>query len=193
MRIAESGACVLSLLGLFACSGADGGALGGDGGSSDAVGSSDDSSSSDGSSSDDGGNGGDASGSGVGGSSGGIEAAAAAAPCPDIGGAYAQFAWSGVGCSDINSAAPECIMLAQQLCAFQLVSAPSTGKPAVNGVVILQSDGSFSGAALQVGTRLRTGCAGQWDVASQTLTFDCGGMGSSQTCSVSMTRTGSTC
>jgi hypothetical protein len=84
-------------------------------------------------------------------------------------------------------------MLAQQICAFQLVSAPATGSPAVNGVVILQSDGSFSGAALQFGTVQRTGCTGQWDAASQTLTLDCGGMGSSQSCVVTMTRTGSAC
>jgi len=83
-------------------------------------------------------------------------------------------------------------MLAQQICAFQLVSAGGTGA-AVNGVVILQSDGSFSNAALTLGTAQRTGCTGQWDAANQTLTMDCGGMGSSQSCIVTITRTGSTC
>jgi hypothetical protein len=89
--------------------------------------------------------------------------------------------------------APECIMLAQQICAFQLVSATSGVTPAVNGVVTLQSDGSFSNAALQFGTAQRTGCTGQWDAASQTLTMDCGGMGSSQSCVVTIKRSGATC
>jgi hypothetical protein len=160
-----------SLVVLIACSGASS-TVGGDGGST-----------------------GDASGS----SSGGADASMTdsgggdAGPCPDISGAFGQIATSGQGCGDINASAPECIMLAQQICAFQLVSAPTTGKAAVNGVVDLQSDASFSGAALQEGTVQRTGCTGQWSAASQTLTLDCGGMGSSQSCIVTMTRTGSTC
>lgn len=123
----------------------------------------------------------------------GSEAAADAGPCPDISGGYGQITTSGQGCGNINTAAPECIMLAQQICAFQLVSAPSTGQPAVNGVVVLQSDGSFSGAALQEGSVQRTGCTGQWSSGNQTLTLDCGGMGSSQSCIVTMVRTGATC
>lgn len=123
----------------------------------------------------------------------GSEAAVDAGPCPDISGGYGQIATTGQGCGDINTNAPECIMLAQQLCAFQLVSATSGVKPAVNGVVDLQSDGSFSGAALQEGTVQRSGCTGQWSAANQTLTLDCGGMGSSQSCVVTMKRTGATC
>jgi hypothetical protein len=84
-------------------------------------------------------------------------------------------------------------MVANQICAFQLVSATSGVTPAVNGVIDLQSDGSFSGAALQEGTVQRTGCVGQWDAATQTLTIDCGGVGSSQSCIVTMKRTGSAC
>jgi hypothetical protein len=98
----------------------------------------------------------------------------------------------GAGCGDLSAGAPECIMAAQQICAFQLVSAGTAGT-AVNGVVVLQSDGSFSGAALTEGTGQRTGCTGQWDAANQTLTIDCGGMGSSQSCIATLTRTGSTC
>jgi hypothetical protein len=84
-------------------------------------------------------------------------------------------------------------MVANQICAFQLVSTTSGVTPAVNGVIDLQSDGSFSGAALQEGTVQRTGCTGQWDAATQTLTIDCGGLGSSQSCVVTMKRTGSSC
>jgi hypothetical protein len=83
-------------------------------------------------------------------------------------------------------------MMAQRICAFQLVSSGSGGT-AVNGVIDLQNDGSFSGAALQFGSVQRTGCVGQWDAGMQTLTLDCGGMGSSQSCIVTMTRTGSSC
>jgi hypothetical protein len=164
MGIGTRGAWIGSFVVLLACSGASG-TVGGDGGSS-----------------------GDATG-GSSGSGGGTDAG----PCPDISGAYGQITLTGQGCGDINAMAPECIMAAQQICAFQLVSAPSTGNAAVNGAVDLQNDGSFSGAALQFGTVQRTGCVGQWDAATQTLTLDCGGTGSSQSCTVAMKRTGSTC
>jgi hypothetical protein len=116
-----------------------------------------------------------------------------AGPCPDIGGGYGQLATTGQGCGNLNTSAPECIYLAQEICAFQLSSATSGVVPAVNGVVLLASDGSFSGAALQFGTVQRTGCVGQWSAGTQTLTADCGGTGSSQSCTVTMVRTGATC
>ena len=99
----------------------------------------------------------------------------------------------GQGCADLNPSAPECIMLAQQICAFQLVSATSGVVSAVNGVVMLAGDGSFTGADLQFGTQSRSGCVGQWDAGSQTLTLDCGGTGTSQSCTVTMVRSGSMC
>ena len=100
----------------------------------------------------------------------------------------------GQGCANVSTSAPECIMAAQQLCAFQLVSSPQGGAPpAVNGVVDLASDGSFTGAMLQFGSQSRSGCVGQWNAGSQTLTLDCGGTGTSQSCTVTMVRTGATC
>lgn len=113
--------------------------------------------------------------------------------CPDISGAFGMIQTNGLGCGDLNPTAPECVMLAQQICAFQLESSTSGVLPAVNGSVILDSSGAFSNAALMFGTSQRTGCVGQWDAASQTLTLDCGGMGSTQSCVVTMVRTGTSC
>jgi hypothetical protein len=147
----------------------------------------------------DSGRGGDSGGSGDTGSAadtgGGVDTGGGgdSGACPDITGSYGQISRQGQGCGDLNERAPECIVLAQRVCAFQLTSVTPAGMPAVNGAVLLQSDGSFSNAALQEGSVQRTGCAGQWDAATQTLTIDCGGMGSSQSCIVTMVRTGSTC
>jgi hypothetical protein len=116
-----------------------------------------------------------------------------AGPCPDIVGSYGQISTEGQGCSDLNLVASECIMLAQQQCAFQLVS-PTTGSiPAVNGTVVLTVAGSFTGAMLKFGTVQRSGCVGQWDAPTQTLTLDCGGMGTSQSCTVTLVRSSTTC
>jgi hypothetical protein len=125
-------------------------------------------------------------------SSGGEGAASEGGSCPDITGTYGQIMTSGLGCGDLNTKAPECIVLAQEVCAFQLTS--SSGViPAVNGVVNLASDGSFTNASLQFGTIQRTGCTGQWDAGSKTLTLDCGGTGSTQSCVVTMVHSGAPC
>jgi hypothetical protein len=57
----------------------------------------------------------------------------------------------------------------------------------------LQGDGSFDGAALTEGTVDRTGCTGTWDATTSTMTVDCGGTGSSQSCVVALTQTGTKC
>jgi hypothetical protein len=183
---------VVPVLVLSACSGASdmlrGGALGGggdDGGSTDdAAGDGDDGSY-------------EASDltSDSGSSSGGPDAPWDA-PCPDISGLYDQLAWSGAGCGVDNAATTVCITGAQPLCAFELASAqgvstPDASKLTVSGFVELQSDGSFSVAALQFGSVPRTDCTGQWDAGGQTLTIECGGMDSDQSCVVTMTRSGS--
>ena len=113
--------------------------------------------------------------------------------CADISGGYGQITATGLGCGNLNTLASECILLAQEICAFQLVSGATALPPAVNGLVMLQSDGSFSGADLQLGTTQRMGCLGQWAPGTQTLTIQCGGKGTSQSCGVSMVRKGSTC
>lgn len=115
-----------------------------------------------------------------------------AGPCPDVFGAY-TVSVSGQGCGDLNASAPQCIAGTGTACVAHFISAPPTGTGAVNGQAMLQMDGSFSGAALIFGTVQRSGCVGTWNAATSTLTADCGGMGSSQSCVVTLTRTGTTC
>jgi hypothetical protein len=92
-----------------------------------------------------------------------------AGPCTGERGAY-SISLSGQGCGDLNASAPECI-----------------------GTASLGADGSFSGAAITEGTGNRTGCVGTWNAATSTLTVDCGGVGSSQSCRATLTRTSMTC
>ena len=111
--------------------------------------------------------------------------------CPDVHGSYTLVA-TGQGCGDLAASAPQCIQQGTG-CHVHFVSNPPTGGSAINGGADLMSDGSFSGAALTEGTGQRTGCTGTWDSAMSVMTVDCGGVGSSQSCVVTLTRTGSTC
>jgi len=114
-----------------------------------------------------------------------------APPCPDVAGAYSVMA-AGQGCGDLSTSAAQCIT--QTSCHLMLVSGTAGGgAAAVNGLTQLDMSGAFMGAALQFGTVQRTGCTGQWDPIMQALTVDCGGMGTSQSCIVTLTRTGNTC
>ena len=116
-----------------------------------------------------------------------------AGPCPDVLGTY-SVSPSGQGCGDLNASAPQCIRATTMTCVAQLASMPAGGGTgAINGSASLQQDGSFSGAALLFGTVQRTGCTGTWDQSTSTMTVDCGGMGSSQSCVVTLVRTSSTC
>jgi hypothetical protein len=204
---------VVPLALFLACSGSTATLGGGDGGSSSEGGSGDATSggsssgggsgsgggdaakgdgASDASSGPDGSSGGPDSSGGGPDSSGGDGTTSEGGACPDITGTYGQISTSGLGCGDLNTKAPECIVLAQEVCAFQLTS--SSGViPAVNGTVVLASDGSFSNASLQFGTIQRTGCTGQWDAGSKTLTLDCGGTGTTQSCVVTMVHSGAPC
>jgi hypothetical protein len=113
-----------------------------------------------------------------------------AGPCPDEHGAY-TISISGQGCGDLAASAPECIT--QNACAITFASNPATGGKALNGTASLGMDGSFTGAALTEGTSNRTGCTGTWDTGTSTLNVDCGGVGSSQSCIATLTRTSKTC
>jgi hypothetical protein len=113
-----------------------------------------------------------------------------AGPCPDQHGAY-SIAISGQGCGDLNATAPECIT--QTACAITFASNAPGGPTALNGTAMLAMDGSFTGAAITEGTGNRTGCVGAWNASSSTLTVDCGGVGTSQSCRATLTRTSSTC
>jgi len=115
-----------------------------------------------------------------------------AGPCPDESGAYTVML-SGQGCGDANANAPECIK--QMACNITLSSVLSNpnSKPALNGTASLAMDGSFMNAPIKEGTINRTGCVGAWDGNAQTLTVDCGGVNTSQSCRAVLTRTKALC
>jgi hypothetical protein len=117
-------------------------------------------------------------------SNGNVDAGFDAGSCPDQYGAY-SVALSGVGCGDTAMGA-QCVT--QTSC--HVTFASSGG---LNGMASLAMDGSFTGAAITEGTGTRTGCAGTWSAATSTITVDCGGVGSSQSCRAALTRTASTC
>jgi hypothetical protein len=118
------------------------------------------------------------------------DASVDAGPCPDQRGAY-SVAISGQGCGDLNASAPECIT--QSACAITFTSSAAAGGNALNGAAMLGMDGSFTGAAITEGTSNRTGCVGTWNANASALTVDCGGVGTSQSCRATLTRTSKTC
>jgi hypothetical protein len=120
----------------------------------------------------------------------GLDAAVDAGACPDQHGAY-SIVLSGQGCGDLNASAPECIT--QSTCSITLASSAPSGGNALNGTAMLGMDGSFTGAAITEGTVNRTGCTGTWNASASALTVDCGGVGSSQSCIATLTRTSKTC
>ena len=113
-------------------------------------------------------------------------------PCPNVFGTY-SVSIMGQGCSDLNASAPQCIKGTSTVCAAHFVSVPASGPGAVNGQASLMSDGSFANAMLLFGSVQRSGCVGTWDPATSTMTADCGGIGSSQSCVVTLTRTSTSC
>jgi hypothetical protein len=123
-------------------------------------------------------------------SNGNPDASFDAGPCPDQHGEY-SISLSGQGCGDLAATAPECIM--QTACGITFASNPASGGQALNGTASLGMDGAFTGAAITEGTSNRTGCTGTWAAATSTLTVDCGGTGSSQSCIATLTRTSKTC
>jgi hypothetical protein len=113
-----------------------------------------------------------------------------AGPCTGERGAY-SISLGGQGCGDLNASAPECVV--QSACGITFVSNSPGGVNGLNGTASLGADGSFTGAAITEGTGNRTGCTGTWNAATSTITVDCGGVGSSQSCRATLTRTAMTC
>lgn len=111
-------------------------------------------------------------------------------PCPDESGAYTVML-SGQGCGDTNASAPECIK--QQACVITMVSLVPNGKGALNGTTPIANDGSFMNAAIKEGTANRTGCVATWDDVKSTLTVDCGGVNTTQSCRAVLVRTKALC
>jgi hypothetical protein len=118
-----------------------------------------------------------------------------AAACPDVTGSYAVTIVQAVGCGDLSANARQCIRASvASICDVTFVSASPAGSIlAINGNASIQVDGSFTGAALREGTVQRTGCTGTWDAPTSTMTVDCGGSGSAQSCVVSLLRTNTKC
>jgi hypothetical protein len=113
-----------------------------------------------------------------------------AGPCPDEHGAY-SIVLAGQGCGDLNASALQCIT--QSSCAITLTSTSPAGGQALNGTASLDVAGAFTSAAISEGTANRTGCVGTWSAATSTLTVDCGGVGSSQSCRATLARTSMSC
>jgi hypothetical protein len=117
------------------------------------------------------------------------------AACPDVRGAYAIVVVEGLGCGDLNSTAPQCIRQGQPAaCGIAFRSTTSGGAmPAVDGNASLENNGTFADASLTEGSVDRSGCTGSWNPATSTLTVDCGGSGSAQSCVLALKRTGAVC
>jgi hypothetical protein len=123
----------------------------------------------------------------------------AGADCPDEHGSY-QIASTGPGCgADLSDTAPQCIT--QMGCSITFVSMPSggatTGPSGLNGgPIAVDKGGGFTGATIYEGDGTngtpRKGCSGVWTKKGSTLVVKCGGIGT-QSCIVTLTRTGSSC
>jgi hypothetical protein len=117
---------------------------------------------------------------------------AATPACPNVAGSYAVVLVDATGCGDLSITAPQCIQQDPLGCAVTFVSQGSSNTAAINGDATLQGR-SFTGAQLKEGTVDRSGCSGIWDATTATLTVDCGGTGSVQSCIASLRRTGARC
>jgi hypothetical protein len=111
------------------------------------------------------------------------------AVCPDELGAYAVTT-AGGGCGDLIAGAQQCIQASTTACQVQFFSQGVAG-PALNGTVNLDVSGDFANGFVSEGTAMRAGCTGTWNAATSQLTVDCGGIGTSQSCVATLTRTGS--
>jgi hypothetical protein len=126
-----------------------------------------------------------------------MDDSAPGAACPDVRGDYSIAIIEGQGCTTLNASARQCIRQGPpggpRTCDIRFLSTVPAGFAAINGSASLQNDGSFAAAALQEGALNRTGCTGTWDPATSTMTVDCGGTGSSQSCVLAVQRSGAVC
>lgn len=113
---------------------------------------------------------------------------APAATCPNVSGSYTMDE-SGSDCQDFNKGAKQCIRVTAGMpCSAKFTSALPVGSIGVNGTADIQPDGTFKDATLILGTKMRSGCTGIWTEASGILVVNCGGFGTSQSCTVTMAR-----
>jgi hypothetical protein len=111
------------------------------------------------------------------------------AGCPDVFGSYKVTDTRG-DCGNLNEQAPQSIDGTTQACALHFRSVVDGGGiGAVNGGAILRPDGTFSNAALILGTAMRNQCSGTWDENARTMTIACSGSGGpGGDCTVVLTR-----
>jgi hypothetical protein len=111
------------------------------------------------------------------------------AACPDEHGKYA-VTFTGQGCGTISNSAPICV--SETSCTITLATT-GTGPNELSGMTPIGGDGSFSNAAMNEGAMSRTGCVGTWNSGATTLTIDCGGVNTSQSCEAVLVLIGGTC
>jgi hypothetical protein len=100
----------------------------------------------------------------------------------------------GMGCGDLDVNATECIKETMDLCTILFVSAPGATGAGINGLAIVDSMGDIASATLKEGTVTRTGCTGTYTPGNPSkMVVDCGGMGTSQSCVVTLTRAALVC
>jgi hypothetical protein len=109
--------------------------------------------------------------------------------CPIESGGY-TIQLTGAGCGDTSTSVNECIQ--QSACTITLDFGGGSGK-GLKGTTPIQSDGSFSNAAIEEGSSQRSGCTGTWTEATSTLVIDCGGVNTTQSCIATLVRTSATC
>jgi hypothetical protein len=99
----------------------------------------------------------------------------------------------GQGCGDLDTGAPQCIKPTNVPCEFTLTSQQTANGTGVNGTVDLDMSGDFANGAVKFGTVQRSGCVGTWNSSMSQLLVDCGGVGTTQSCTAVLTRTGASC
>jgi hypothetical protein len=112
--------------------------------------------------------------------------------CPNVTGSYSITLTQSGGCGTLGITASQCIRN-NGGCNYEMRSnAASGGNPAIAGSFTLSASGTFDNAALQEGNANRTGCTGSWNATTSTMTVDCGGTNTTQSCVVSLLRTSTT-
>lgn len=112
--------------------------------------------------------------------------------CPSVAGSYTITLTQAAGCGNLGITATQCIR-SNGGCSYEFRSnATSGGASGIDGSFTLNSAGTFDGASLSEGSGNRSGCTGSWSASTMTMTVDCGGSGTSQSCVATLVRTSTT-
>lgn len=106
-----------------------------------------------------------------------------AGACPQIAGFYAVAA-TGLACPDQPDTS---FCIKQSGCTIELDGQKFQGQ------ITVGPDGSFTNATVVEGQQTRSGCVGNWDPKLSILTIDCGGVGTTQSCGLRLTRSAPVC